>query len=114
MTTPHAAWYEDLPDDQRRNLWSYLKRAPRANDEAAPALMDLAWSSRAALAIAPLQDLLNLGGEARMNVPGRADGNWRWRIREGMLTSGAFNGWRITELQSAQSALRRLQCATRP
>jgi len=40
--------------------------------EAAPALMDLAWSSLAAVSMAPLQDLLNLGGEARMNIPGRA------------------------------------------
>jgi 4-alpha-glucanotransferase len=85
-------WYETLPDDQRQNLWSYLKRAPGASADAAPELMRLAWSSTAALAIAPLQDLLNLGGEARMNVPGRADGNWRWRVREEMLTSGAFQG----------------------
>jgi 4-alpha-glucanotransferase len=41
----------------------------------APALMGLAWRSVAALAIAPIQDLLNLGNEARMNVPGRADRN---------------------------------------
>jgi 4-alpha-glucanotransferase len=34
--------------------------------------------------------LLNLGGEARMNVPGRADGNWRWRVREDMLSAQAF------------------------
>jgi 4-alpha-glucanotransferase len=53
-------------------------------------LMRLAWSSPAALAIAPLQDLLNLGSEARMNVPGRADGNWRWRVREDMLSPQAF------------------------
>jgi 4-alpha-glucanotransferase len=52
--------------------------------------MRLAWSSSAALAIAPLQDLLNLGSEARMNVPGRADGNWRWRVREDMLSLQAF------------------------
>ena len=52
--------------------------------------MRLAWSSPAALAIAPLQDLLNLGSEARMNVPGRAHGNWRWRVREDMLSSQAF------------------------
>jgi 4-alpha-glucanotransferase len=37
----------------------------------------LAWGSVAALAITPLQDALNLGNEARMNVPGRAGGNWR-------------------------------------
>ncbi len=83
-------WYEELPDYQRQNLWSYLKRAPGQSAEAAPALMRLAWSSPAALAIAPLQDLLNLGSEARMNVPGRADGNWRWRVREDMLSSRAF------------------------
>jgi 4-alpha-glucanotransferase len=83
-------WYEELPDNQRQNFWSYLKRAPGTIADAAPELMRLAWSSPAALAIAPLQDLLNLGGEARMNVPGRADGNWRWRVREDMLSSHAF------------------------
>ena len=83
-------WYEELPDYQRQNFWSYLKRAPGTSADAAPELMRLAWSSPAALAIAPLQDLLDLGSEARMNVPGRADGNWRWRVREDMLTTQAF------------------------
>ncbi|HUL69442.1 MAG TPA: 4-alpha-glucanotransferase [Gemmatimonadales bacterium] len=80
-------WYEELPDDQRRNFWSCLKRPAGDGREAAPALMGLAWSSIAALAIAPLQDVLNLGREARMNVPGRAEGNWRWRCTERMLSS---------------------------
>jgi 4-alpha-glucanotransferase len=83
-------WYEELPDYQRQNFWSYLKRAPGNSADAAPELMRLVWASSAALAIAPLQDLLNLGSEARMNVPGRADGNWRWRVREDMLCSQAF------------------------
>jgi 4-alpha-glucanotransferase len=48
----------------------------------------MAWSSKAALAIAPLQDLLNLGAEARMNVPGRTDGNWR--CPEEMLSLATF------------------------
>jgi 4-alpha-glucanotransferase len=52
--------------------------------------MDLAWSSKAALAIAPLQDLLNLGAESRMNVPGRPAGNWGWRCREDMLSPSPF------------------------
>jgi 4-alpha-glucanotransferase len=78
-------WYEELPDSQRQNLWHYLKRSGGEGREAAPALLDLAWSSVASLALAPLQDLLNLGAEARMNVPGRADGNWRWRATEEML-----------------------------
>jgi 4-alpha-glucanotransferase len=87
---PTREWYEDLPDYQRQNFWSYLKRAPGEIAEAAPALMDMAWSSKAALAIAPLQDLLNLGAESRMNVPGRADGNWRWRCPEDMLSLPAL------------------------
>jgi 4-alpha-glucanotransferase len=88
-------WYEELPDDQRRNFWSYLKRMPGTKSDAAPELMRMAWSSSAALAIAPLQDLLNLDSEARMNVPGRADGNWRWRVREDMLSSPAFQWLRV-------------------
>jgi 4-alpha-glucanotransferase len=83
-------WYEELADEQRQNLWSYLGRSGGAAPEVAPALMHLAWVSVAALAIAPLQDLLNLGNEARMNVPGRAGGNWRWRCTEEMLSNGAF------------------------
>jgi 4-alpha-glucanotransferase len=87
---PTREWYEELPDYQRRNLWSYLKRAPGESAEAAPALMHLAWSSIAALTIAPLQDLLNLGAETRMNTPGRAEGNWRWRCPEDMWSLPAF------------------------
>ena len=83
-------WYEESPDYQRQNFWSYLKRPPGEAADAAPLLMRLAWSSPAALAIAPLQDLLNLGKETRMNVPGSPDGNWRWRSTEEMLSPQAF------------------------
>ena len=44
-------------------------------------------ASVADTAIVPVQDVLGLGSEARMNVPGRASGNWRWRMREGALTA---------------------------
>ena len=92
------AWYEELPDYQRQIFWNSLERPLGDSAEAAPALMHLAWSSPAALAIAPLQDLLNLGEEARMNVPGRAEGNWRWRSTEDMLSASAFQGLRdLTE-----------------
>jgi 4-alpha-glucanotransferase len=89
---PTREWYGELPDYQRQNFWSYLKRAAGGSTEAAPALMELAWSSNAALAIAPSQDLLNLGAEARMNIPGRASGNWRWRLRQENLSLPVF-GW---------------------
>jgi len=96
---PTREWVEELPDDRRKNLWSYLKREPPGeNAEAAAALMGLGWSSVAALAIAPLQDLLNLGKGTRMNVPGRPDGNWSWRCTEEMFSSAAFQWLRdLTE-----------------
>ena len=49
-------------------------------------LMALALKSKANTAVFPMQDLLGLGSEARMNVPGREGGNWRWRFRWEQLT----------------------------
>ncbi len=43
-------------------------------------------ASVADTAIVPVQDVLGLGSEARMNIPGRPSGNWRWRLEEGALT----------------------------
>ena len=84
-------WFEALPEDQKRNVWDYLKRPDGKSDEVAWELIRLAWSSSAALAMAPLQDLLNLGAEARMNVPGSAAGNWRWRCTEEMLSPAVLD-----------------------
>jgi 4-alpha-glucanotransferase len=93
-------WFDELPDWQRDNLFRYLERRG-GPEEVSRALMGLAWSSPAALAIAPLQDLLNLGTEARMNVPGRAAGNWAWRCTEDLLSEPAFRWLRdLTESSS--------------
>jgi 4-alpha-glucanotransferase len=83
-------WYEELAVRQRQYLWKYVTRPSGERHEAASTLINLAWSSAAALAMAPLQDLLNLGNDARMNLPGQAEGNWRWRCTEDALTSTAF------------------------
>jgi 4-alpha-glucanotransferase len=83
-------WFEALPETERANVWRYLNRRNGASDEIAWELLRLAWSSDAALAIAPLQDLLNLGAEARMNVPGSSKGNWRWRPMKDMLNPSAL------------------------
>jgi 4-alpha-glucanotransferase len=105
---PTRQWFEELPDDQRQNFWTYLKRAPGESAEAAPALMRLAWSSIAALTIAPLQDLLNLGKGSRMNVPGRPSGNWDWRFTEKMLSLQAFAWLRELTESSNRLASRRV------
>ena len=87
-------WYEELPPYQRQNLWRYLNSPESDGREVAWDLMRLAWSSPAALAIAPLQDLLNLGAEGRMNVPGRAEGNWGWRCSEEVFSAADFDALR--------------------
>ena len=83
---PTREWYEELPASQRQFLWRCLKRPEARSSDAAGALMELAWSSPAALAIVPLQDVLDFGAEARMNVPGRAEGNWLWRCPANILS----------------------------
>jgi 4-alpha-glucanotransferase len=84
-------WFEELPTYQQQNFLRGLNWNEGDSSEAAWDLMRLAWTSRAALAIAPLQDLLNLGSEGRMNVPGRASGNWTWRCSEEMLSTSRFH-----------------------
>ncbi len=95
-------WFEALQPNQREHVWNYLNRRPGESGEIAWELIRLAWSSVAALAIAPLQDLLNLGTDARMNVPGRADGNWAWRCTEEMLAAPAFERLRNLTAASRQ------------
>jgi 4-alpha-glucanotransferase len=102
---PTREWYDELPDYQRQNFWSYLNRAPGGSADAASALIGLSWSSKAALAIAPLQDVLNLGAEGRMNVPGRAAGNWRWRVQPEMFSASALEWLREVTTSSGRAGM---------
>ena len=97
-------WFEALPEQQKQALSAYVQ-APVENGNAAPELMRLAWSSPAALVIAPLQDLLNLGADARMNTPGQASGNWGWRITDNVLSPAAFDWLRDLTNESRRSAI---------
>ena len=96
-------WFEALPEQQKQKVWAYLRRAPGNSQDAAPELIRSAWRSSAALAIAPLQDLLNLGAGARMNTPGQASGNWGWRITEDMLSPAAFDWLRDLTTETTRS-----------
>lgn len=97
-------WYKELPPSQRETLWSYLKSPPHDTCEVAWDLMRLAWLSPAALAIAPVQDLLKLGAEGRMNVPGVAEGNWNWRCTDELLSAADFH-W-LCDLTRSSNRLR--------
>ncbi len=79
-------------NDTALGWWRSLGKAQRRATGLDPAepnwsLIEQALSSRARLAIVPLQDVLGLGSEARMNTPGTETGNWRWRMKRGRLTS---------------------------
>ena len=53
-----------------------------SGSEAASAMVTLALMSSSDLAVIPMQDILGLGGESRMNIPGTASGNWVWRMSD--------------------------------
>jgi 4-alpha-glucanotransferase len=78
-----VGWYQSAPEDSRDFCRRYLGRDGR---DVAWDLVRAAWGSVADSAIAPLQDFLGLGPEARMNFPSRAEGNWRWRFTRGQLS----------------------------
>jgi 4-alpha-glucanotransferase len=94
-------WFDELPQGQRQKIQGYLKQRAGGSGDIAREFIGLTWSSPAALAIVPLQDLLGLGPEGRMNQPGRPDGNWRWRCTEEMLRAPAWD-W-LRELTSASN-----------
>lgn len=98
-------WFDSLAEPQRRTLWAFLRRAPGESREVARDLMRCVWSSLAALAIAPLQDLLNLGADARMNVPGKPAGNWGWRVSGDLPFPAAFGWLRDLTMQTSRSAI---------
>jgi 4-alpha-glucanotransferase len=77
-------WYRSLADDSEEK--NYLRRYLRVSGDAiAWDLVRAAIQSAAHLAIVPLQDLLSLGSEARINTPGAPMGNWQWRYQPEQL-----------------------------
>ncbi len=77
-------WYASLDEGTRSFLHTYLGGHV---EDVVGELIRLAWQSVARVAVVPLQDVFRLGSEARMNFPGRPDGNWAWRFRWAQWTS---------------------------
>ncbi len=66
------------------------------------ALIRLAFSSPARIAMIQLQDVLGLGDEARMNIPGTVGGNWSWKLERGALTPAAARTLRAASRESGR------------
>ena len=73
------SWFANAPKHEQRFCLSYLGYPPE--NKITRAMLREIWASVAVFAIAPMQDFLNLGGRARMNLPATTAGNWRWRMK---------------------------------
>lgn len=95
-------WYRGLDAEQEARVNLYLG----CTSEQMPlALVRAALASVAQLAIVPVQDLLGLGSEGRFNVPGTAQGNWRWRVAAGALDESLARNYRtLNQLFGRHSA----------
>ncbi|HHM04297.1 MAG TPA: 4-alpha-glucanotransferase, partial [Gammaproteobacteria bacterium] len=79
-------WYRSLPEAVRAHVNDYLACVAA---DMPWALIRAALASVATLAIVPLQDILELGSEHRMNTPGTTTGNWAWRFRWAQVSGDA-------------------------
>ena len=79
-----AGWEQTASDGERFYAHCYL-RVPEGESLVQPMMM-AALASVADVCVLTMQDLLGLGGEARMNTPSTLGGNWRWRATDGQLT----------------------------
>jgi 4-alpha-glucanotransferase len=80
-----VGWYNSLTKSQRNRVNFYVGNHGRDSVES---LLRIVFMSVADTAIVPLQDLIGLGSESRMNVPGTAFGNWGWRFDWSIIQGG--------------------------
>lgn len=69
-------WINSAKAKEKKMIRKYLGEGEQALQKS----IEMVWASTAKLAVLPMQDLLGLGTEARMNIPGTASGNWGWRF----------------------------------
>jgi 4-alpha-glucanotransferase len=95
-------WWRSLDGRRRTRLEAALRRRGLKVGEPHWALIRFAFAAPPVLAIAQLQDVLGLGSEARMNVPGRASGNWTWRLQHGMTTAALARRLRAATVEAGR------------
>ncbi|CAM8903787.1 unnamed protein product [Rhodiola kirilowii] len=75
-------WWDSIPKEEQSNVLKYLSIAKE--DDISWAMTKAALSSVAQTTVVPMQDILGLGSDARMNTPATQFGNWGWRIPDSM------------------------------
>ena len=82
-------WYHSTDKATRDFAKEYMNAQRLDEDDLAWDFIRLAMSSKANLCVTPMQDLLNLDGKARINVPSTLGGNWTWRMEKGQFDEKA-------------------------
>ena len=82
-------WYALAGEPTRDHVRRYLRVSGK---DIGWDLVRTAYSAVSRIAVVPMQDLLSLGSEARLNSPGIPQGNWRWRLAEGAIERLATGG----------------------
>jgi len=103
---PVCGWWDGLDAGTRGRVTDAMGALGIREHEPRWGLIELAFSSPARLAMIQAQDVLGLGSEARMNMPGRAGGNWRWRMEPGALSAALARRLRRASEQSGRLAAR--------
>ncbi len=76
----------ETPTDIKRDVMKYCVCDPdQWNEKGCEAIIRTIMASNAGLTIFPIQDLLGYGNDTRLNIPGRAEGNWLFRITKGQV-----------------------------
>jgi 4-alpha-glucanotransferase len=83
-----VGYYHTAPESEKDFMRRYFARS---GEDIAWDMIRSIWSSVAVMSIAPMQDFLRLGNQARMNFPGKASGNWDWRMSADALTPALKN-----------------------
>ncbi len=76
-------WWDAAPGHEKGRAWHVL--GMRDGDHICDKMMEVVFNSRAQRAIVPMQDVLRLPADARMNIPGTLGGNWLWRMQDGAI-----------------------------
>jgi 4-alpha-glucanotransferase len=80
-------WYASATPGERAEVDADIDARGVREDEPWWSLIRLAYASRAQLAMVQIQDVLGLGSDARMNMPGQQGGQWEWKLEPGQLTA---------------------------
>ena len=81
------AFFEKAKEDKNSDIFEHFQKYLNYyGDDIVYELIRLAYASVANIVIVPMQDILNLGGEARMNFPSTLGGNWMWRFTQNQIS----------------------------